>query len=103
VGWLVTPIQAGVTSIVQTATEDATRGRVAALLGTAAGTASIASMAFGGIGGAVIGVRNVFLLSGLLVAAAAALVMLLFRAGATRPQPEEVAAVGQANLRAEGG
>ena len=102
VGWMVTPIQAGVTTIVQTATEDVTRGRVAALLGTVTATASIVSMAFGGISGAVIGVRNVFLLSGLLVAAAAVLVTVLFREGATRPRPDEVAPVGQADLGAEG-
>ena len=102
VGWLVTPIQAGVTTIVQTATEDATRGRVAALLGTVTGTANIVSMAFGGMAAAVIGVGSVFLLSGLLVAAAAALVMLLYRDSATESRADRTAAVGAARLPVEG-
>jgi len=102
VGWLVTPIQAGVTTIVQTATEDATRGRVAALLGTVTGTANIVSMAFGGMAAAVIGVGSVFLLAGLLVAAAAALVMLLYRDSATESRADRTAAVGAARLPVEG-
>jgi hypothetical protein len=79
VGWIVTPLQASVTTIVQTETTPEVIGRVAALLNSSVTAASILSMAFAGAVGQVVGVRNVFLLCALVVAIGAGIAMWLFR------------------------
>lgn len=97
VGWLVTPLQAAVTTIVQTEAAAHVRGRVAALLSTTFSTASVVSMALAGVFGDLIGVRNVFLASAVVVGLAALAALILFRgtglsAGAApAARPEEVA------------
>ncbi len=79
VGWLVTPLQAAVTTIVQLETTPQLRGRVAALLSSTFSTASVVSMAVAGIFGDVIGVRGVFLASAVVVTLAAIASFVLFR------------------------
>ena len=85
VGLFVTPLQAMAQTMVQTSTPDATRGRVVALLQAAMSTASVASMAIGGILADVLGVRSVYVLAGVMAVAAAGLSWVLFRGTGTRP------------------
>ena len=87
VGLFVTPLQAMAQTLVQTSTADATRGRVVALLQAAMSTASVASMAIGGILADVLGVRAVYVAAGVMAVAAAGLSWLMFRGA--RPQPAE--------------
>ena len=81
VGLVVTPLQAAVTTVVQTATEPQVRGRVAALLNSAVSGASIVSMAFAGVAGQFLGVRSVFLLSAVVIGLGAVAAVILFRRG----------------------
>jgi MFS family permease len=84
-GLLVTPLQAMLQTIVQTSGTDATRGRVVSLLQASMSTASVASMALGGIFGELIGIRGVFLASGVIVLAASGVALLMFRGTAEEP------------------
>jgi MFS family permease len=83
VGWLITPLQASVATIAQTQVVDALRGRVGAALNAVIQTTSILSMAFAGLLGEVVGIRNVFLIAGGVVAVAALASLVLFRGAAT--------------------
>lgn len=85
VGWMVTPLQAMLQTIVQTASTDATRGRVVSILQASLSTASVVSMAIGGVLGDLIGIRSVFLAAAGLVVIAAAISFVLFRGVAARP------------------
>jgi MFS family permease len=92
VGWFVMPVQATTMTIVQEATEDGTRGRVAGALNATIQTATIGSMAAAGILADVIGMRAVFAVGALVTMAAALLAAVLFRGaevriGASTPEP----------------
>ncbi|MEI7742416.1 MAG: MFS transporter [Chloroflexota bacterium] len=98
VGWFVMPVQVTTATIVQTATTDATRGRVAGALNAVVQTATIGSMAAAGILAGVVGIRAVFVGGAAVVGLAAVVAWWLFRdAGAsvlqqtgtgTMPDPE---------------
>ncbi len=92
VGWMVTPLQAMLQTIVQTTATDATRGRVVSLLQASLSTASVASMAIGGVLGDVIGIRSVFLAAAAIVLGAAVISLLLFRGVSGRPASVPAAA-----------
>jgi MFS family permease len=97
VGWMVTPLQAMLQTIVQTASTDATRGRVVSILQASMSTASVASMAIGGVLGDLIGIREVYLAASVVVLVAAGVAWLVFRGApsarpATVPVPVEVEA-----------
>jgi MFS family permease len=79
VGWMVTPLQAMLQTIVQTASTDATRGRVVSILQASLSTASVVSMAIGGVLGDLIGIRAVYLAAAALVVLAAGVSFVLFR------------------------
>lgn len=81
VGLVITPLQAAISTVVQTATEPQVRGRVAALLNSATSGASIISMAFAGVAGQFLGVRSVFLLSAAVIGLGAVSAVILFRRG----------------------
>ena len=85
-GWLVTPAQAAVVTLMQTGVEDAARGRVMSTLQAAMSGAGIASMLFAGVFGDVLGVRMVFLLAGAVVLTGGLLSLVLYR-GAGEPDP----------------
>ena len=87
VGLLVTPLQAMLQTMVQTSAGDATRGRVVSVLQASMSTASVASMAIGGILGDLIGIRLVFLAAGIVVVLAAGVSFLMFRGVSGRPAP----------------
>jgi MFS family permease len=79
IGWLVTPLQAALTTIIQTEAASEVRGRVASLVSTTTTTASVVSMAIAGIFGDLIGVRGVFLGGAVVVGLAAVCSFVLFR------------------------
>ncbi len=79
VGWFVMPVQATTMTIVQKATTNETRGRVAGALNAAIQTASIASMAVAGLLADVTGIRVVFALGGAVALLAAVVAWSLFR------------------------
>jgi MFS family permease len=85
VGWMVTPLQAMLQTIVQTASTDATRGRVVSILQASLSTASVVSMAIGGVLGDLIGIRSVYLAAAVLVVIAAGISFVLFRGVPARP------------------
>ena len=78
VGWFVTPLNAAVSTIVQTTASDAVRGRVLGALNAAMSTATIASTAAAGAFGAALGIRMVVAIGGLLCVAAAVVSGILF-------------------------
>jgi len=83
------PVQATTMTIVQSATTDGTRGRVAGALNAAIQAASIGSMAVAGILADVIGIRWVFAIGGAMTLLAAVTAWALFRrAPAAGPQAE---------------
>ena len=94
VGLALTPLQAMVQTVVQTAAGDATRGRVVSVLQASISTASVASMAIGGVLGTVIGIRAVYIVAGGVVLGAAGLSVLMFRGESGRPVRAAVAAEG---------
>ena len=79
VGWFVMPVQATTMTIVQRATTNETRGRVAGALNAAIQTASIVSMAAAGILADVTGIRVVFAVGGAVALLAAGVAWFLFR------------------------
>jgi MFS family permease len=89
VGWFVTPLQASVVTLLQTSVVDAERGRIMSVLNAAMSGATVLSMAFAGIAGDVVGVRNVFFLAGAIVAVGAVISLVGFRGTERRPAVEE--------------
>lgn len=98
VGWLVSPLNAAASTILQTSVAGAARGRVGAALNAVTSGASIASMAAAGVLGAAIGVQNVFLVAGAVTGASAAVAFVLFRRipreAASQTSPGNEAATG---------
>ena len=92
VGWTVTPLQASVSTLVQSEVPDEMRGRIGSALGTIIGSANVASMALAGLVAAVIDTRGVFVLSGAIAVIAGMLTVWLFR-GARRTAVEAPATV----------
>ena len=91
VGWFVSPLQAAVITMLQLNVEDAERGRIMSVLNAAMSGATVLSMAFAGIAGDVVGVRNVFFLAGAIVAVGAVISLIGFRG----TQPRSVADAGR--------
>ena len=80
VGWFVTPLQAASTTLLQTRTPDALRGRVLSAFQATTSTTTIVSTAAAGIVADVIGIRSVFALGAIVVAAGAVAAGLLYAA-----------------------
>jgi predicted MFS family arabinose efflux permease len=95
VGLMVTPLQAMLQTVVQTTAGDATRGRVVSLLQASLSTASVASMAIGGVLGDLIGIRQVYLAAGVVVLAAAGVAWVMFRGLSGRQLAPVGTAVGE--------
>ena len=79
IGWAITPLQASISTLVQTEIPDRLLGRTGAALSTVTTGASVASMALAGVLAATLGVRGVFVLAGGIGLVAAALTFLEFR------------------------
>lgn len=91
VGWVVAPLQASVSTLVQTEVEDAVRGRTGAALNTVLTGSQVASMALAGVAATALGTRSVFVIAGVIAVIAAASTLVLFKGvtlKATAPQPE---------------
>ncbi len=95
VGWAISPLQASVSTLVQTEVDDAVRGRTGSALSTVLTGANVVSMAFAGTLAAGIGVRNVFLVSGVIALAAAGLAASMFRGAVPRIEMAQAAAAAE--------
>jgi MFS family permease len=67
-GLLTVAIQTGIGALTQTEVDNAMMGRFIGLMSIAPSTVSVLAMAFCGTLGAVLGIRNIFLISGALLA-----------------------------------
>jgi MFS family permease len=88
-GWFVTPLQASVVTLLQTNVVDAERGRIMSVLNAAMSGATVLSMAFAGIAGDLVGVRNVFFVGGAIMAVGAIISLIGFRGLTRRPATDE--------------
>jgi DHA3 family macrolide efflux protein-like MFS transporter len=88
-GWFITPLQAAVATIVQTAVADSSRGRLGSLMSAAASTANVLSMALAGIFGDLLTTRTVYVLAAGVCGMAAVIAWVIFRG--IRPPDEEAA------------
>jgi MFS family permease len=79
VGWFVTPLEASIGTVIQTATRDRERGRVAATLHAVMSAASVLSMAMAGVFGDLLTIRTVYVMAGVVVGIAALVAWLMFR------------------------
>ncbi|MDQ5824535.1 MAG: MFS transporter [Chloroflexota bacterium] len=79
VGLMMTPMQASISTLMQTSAPPQVLGRVGAALNTLISTASLVSMAFAGALGELIGVRNVFVVGGIIVILAGVISAWMFR------------------------
>ncbi len=98
-GWFMTPLQASISTIVQSEVPDELRGRIGSTLNTVLQTAGVGSMALAGVAAAAIGTRAVFVGAGALGVAAGILALVLFRVaetGADTPIPEPAAGASAA-------
>lgn len=86
VGLLITPLNAAVSTIAQTAVSDNLRGRVSAGMNTTIQSASLISMFAAGAVAAAVGVRTVFIISGMITVIAGFVSALIFRG--TGPEPK---------------
>ncbi|NUM43518.1 MAG: MFS transporter [Anaerolineales bacterium] len=89
-GLFITPLQASAQTIAQTAVPDEVRGRTGAANNAVITTANLISMAAAGVLADAMGVRTVFIVSGVVVASAGLIAALMFR-GVEMPQPKAVA------------
>lgn len=80
VGCFVTPLQAAISTLLQTSVDNTLLGRVQSAMNTTIGAANLLSMACAGLLGALLGVRNVFILAGVVSVLAGLLAVRLFRA-----------------------
>ena len=90
-----TPLNAAISTVVQLATDDARRGRVAAMLHSVMSLANVLSLGFAGVFGDLLGVRVVFLGAAVIVgigAVAAAAAFGLADRGAAPVTPAPVSA-----------
>ncbi len=79
VGWLITPLQASVSTLVQTEVPDEMRGRTGAALNTVVTASQVTSMALAGVAAAAVGVRWVFVIAGAVAVLSGIVTAALFR------------------------
>ncbi|HET9344984.1 MAG TPA: MFS transporter [Candidatus Limnocylindrales bacterium] len=79
IGWFVSPLQAAVITMLQLNVEDAERGRIMSVLNASMSAATVLSMAFAGIAGEIVGVRNVFFVAGAICGVGAVISLVGFR------------------------
>jgi MFS family permease len=85
-GLLITPIQAGIATIMQTNVDNKARGRVGAALNSVISVSQLVSMGLAGTLAEVIGVRNVFLAGGVLTLAAGLAFVAIMKAPGKRSE-----------------
>jgi MFS family permease len=90
VGWVLTPVQAAVTTLLQAEVPDDLRGRIGAVFSTVVTSANVVSMAIAGAAAALLGIRGVFVLAGAVAVLSGLLAATLLRpGGSVRPRPAE--------------
>ncbi|MGI9647592.1 MAG: MFS transporter [Acidimicrobiia bacterium] len=89
VGWVITPLQASVQTIVQRTVPGDKLGRVGAVLSTVMTATGVVSMAAAGVVAGAIGVRSVFALAGAIAVAAGIATAAVFR-GVALPEPPAI-------------
>jgi MFS family permease len=87
VGWVITPLQASVQTIVQRTVPGAKLGRVGAVLSTVMTGTSVVSMAAAGLVAGAIGVRSVFALAGAIAVGAGLATAAVFQGAALPDAP----------------
>jgi DHA3 family macrolide efflux protein-like MFS transporter len=94
-GWFVTPLQASVSTILQTETPPEMLGRTGSALNAAFTASNVAAMAIAGGAAAIVGVRTVFLAAGVIIVLSALVTGVVFRGAssstsmaAAEPHPE---------------
>jgi MFS family permease len=85
-GWFVPPVQSSVTTILQTAVPSELRGRTLGAFAALVSGANLASMALAGVAAGIVGIRPVFLASGVIVVLAGVASFVAFRE-AVSPTP----------------
>lgn len=98
VGWAISPLQASVSTLVQSEVPDEMRGRTGSALSTVITGANVASMGLAGGLAAWLGVRSVFVVSGAFALAASALTLVLFR-GVTLRGEDSIEVEGDVEVR----
>jgi MFS family permease len=89
IGMAMMPVNAAVATLTQTLVSDELRGRIGAALQTMIGAANITSMALAGVLAGLVGVRNVFLMAGVLTIFAGLVAIPIF-GKQPKPAPEMV-------------
>lgn len=92
IGWFMTPLQASLVTLIQTEVRDELRGRASAALNMMSQSANVVSMAAAGGLADTIGVRNVFVVSGLIALLASLSSAWVFR-GYGEGEPKRAPAV----------
>lgn len=88
-GWFITPLQASVSTLVQTEVPDEKRGRTGAALNTVVTAASVTSMALAGVAAGLMSVRGVFVVAGIIAGLAGFTTWVLFR-GVELKEPDAI-------------
>ncbi|MFB9838624.1 MFS transporter [Actinoallomurus acaciae] len=92
-GLLTVVIQTGIGAVTQTEVDNALMGRFIGLMSVVPGIVSVLAMSFSGLAGAALGIRNIFLVSGAVLATTTALAWRAFhRASDDGPAPNSPAA-----------
>jgi MFS family permease len=86
IGWVVTPINVSIVTLNQTAVEDSLRGRAGSARTVIASAAQLLSMAFAGVFGDLIGVRQVFFIAAAFIVLSGFASALTFRVPASEKQ-----------------
>jgi len=91
IGIALMPVNAAVATLTQTLVSDELRGRIGAALQTMVGAANITSMALAGVLAGLVGVRNVFLMAGVLAVVAGLVAIPIFgKSPAAVPEVAEI-------------
>lgn len=87
-GWLITPVQASITTVIQTNVPAESLGRAHASLGAIVSAASLTSMAIAGAAAEAVGIRVVLVAAGVLAVAAGVASAAVFRSASPTPRPD---------------
>jgi sugar phosphate permease len=85
IGWFLAPVQASVTTLLQTEVADELRGRIGSMFSTVVTFTNVASMALAGAAAALLGIRGVFVLAGTVALLSAVLAAILLRSAPIVP------------------
>jgi MFS family permease len=93
IGWFLAPVQASVTTLLQTEVADELRGRIGSMFSTVVTFTNVASMALAGAAAALLGIRGVFVLAGTVALLSALLAAILLRSAPVVPATDPGSAI----------